>query len=268
MMPAHVPNLSIRKNFAPWFEVSDSFNNLGMRLLGAVDPSSSKDNNQQMHVVALYLRTLTSFQAVCVLTERGMLADARVVVRAAIETAIVLFALVKDASVCDQLLEKDYWQRLKLGSVALNDPEYLAQTPSKEIEIIEAAIQEIKNKRPNLKSSDPDPVNVADLAKKAGVTSYYNVIFRWTSGDATHTSLAAIKRHCIVDSNNEVTGLKYEPDVTDLPATLHFAMLTLDLAVGAVYTLFNLTQFNKEQRQCMDNLQALGIPPSQYKFKP
>ena len=220
-----------------------------------------------MYAVALYLRTLTSFQAAYVLAERGLLADARSLIRTAIETAIVLFALVKDPSVCDQLLEKDYWQRLKLGSVNLNNPEYLAQTPRTEIDIVKAAIAKIQTIRPNLKGSDPDPVNVADLAKKTGTTSYYNVIFRWTSGDATHTSLAAVRRHCILNSNNEVTGLKYEADVTDLPETLHFAMLTLDLAIGAVYTFFQLPQFNKEQKQCMDDLYALGIP-SQYKIKP
>lgn len=253
----------IRKDFSPWFVVADSFNDLGMRLLAAVKPN--QNNNQEMHAAVLYVRTLTSFQAACVLAERGMIADARVVVRAAIETAIILFALVKDASICDQLLEKDYWQRLKLGSIALDDPGYLAQTSSQEIETVKAAILEIKNNRPKLKKSDPDPVNIADLAKIAGVTSYYNVIFRWTSGDATHTSLAAVRRHCIVDSNNEVTGLKYGADVTDVPETLHFAMLTLDLAVGAVYTLFRLTQFNNDRRQCMDSLQSLGIP-SQYRI--
>jgi hypothetical protein len=185
---------------------------------------------------------------------------------AAIETAIVLYALVKDASVCDRLLEKDYWQRLKLGNSALNDPEYLARSSSQDIEAVKIALAEINRIRPNMKSSNPDPVNIADLAKNAGLTAYYNVIFRWTSGDATHTSLAAINRHCHVDSNNDIVALKYGADATDLPETLHFAMLTLDLAVGAVYTLFNLVgQFNKEQVQCKAALDALGVP-SQYKI--
>ena len=80
---------------------------------------------------ALYARTLTSFQAAYVLTERGMLADARTVVDAVAETAIVC-----------------------------------------------------------------------------------------ASGDAAHTSIGALNRHIRADAQGNILGLKFGPDVGDLPATL------------------------------------------------
>lgn len=97
---------TIRNDFALWFDMAESFNDLGLRVLPAVKPDQS--SNQQLLAAALYGRILTSFQAAYTLAERGMLADARTVVRAAAETTIVLSALVKDASVCDLLLDRHY----------------------------------------------------------------------------------------------------------------------------------------------------------------
>src|ERR1700730_15061637 len=84
----------IRKDFVAWFAATESFNNLGMQVLPAVKVDQA--NNQQLVAATLYGRTLSSFQAALVLAERGMLTDARTVIRAGAETAIVLCALVKD----------------------------------------------------------------------------------------------------------------------------------------------------------------------------
>jgi hypothetical protein len=89
---------NIRADFAPWFDAVTAFNTLGMRVLPNVKADQS--SNQQLVVAALYGRVLTSFQAAVLLAERGLLADARIVVRGAAETAIVLVAVEKDEAVC------------------------------------------------------------------------------------------------------------------------------------------------------------------------
>ena len=86
---------NIKRDFAPWFGAAEAFVSLGMQVLPAV--KADQTSYQQLVAAALYGRALTSFQAAYVLTERGMLADARTVVRAAAETAIILSAVVKDA---------------------------------------------------------------------------------------------------------------------------------------------------------------------------
>lgn len=78
----------IHDGFPLWFEVANSINELGMRILPLLQPV--KTNDQQLLVAALYGRALTSFQSAYILAERGLTADARTVVRAAVETTVVL----------------------------------------------------------------------------------------------------------------------------------------------------------------------------------
>src|SRR5712675_3120617 len=102
---------SIRKDFAPWFDTAGRFNALGMRVMPNAKAGTS--DNQQLIAAALYGRALTLFQAANILAERGMLGDARTVVRSAAETAIVLVAVAKDTSVCDLLIDRHFWHHRK-----------------------------------------------------------------------------------------------------------------------------------------------------------
>jgi hypothetical protein len=84
----------IRADFAPWFKVATSLSNPGMRVLPVLKPNKTSD--QQLLAAALYGRVLTYFQSTYVLTERGLLGDARAIVSVAVETTVVLSALVQD----------------------------------------------------------------------------------------------------------------------------------------------------------------------------
>ena len=94
------------------------FNALGMQVLP--NAKASTTDNQQLIAAALYGRTLTSFQAAIVLAERGMIGDARTIVRAAAETAIVLAAVAQDAAVCDLLIDRHFiFFQVEIGDALL-----------------------------------------------------------------------------------------------------------------------------------------------------
>ena len=67
-----------------------------------------------MVAAALYGRALASYQSALILAERGLIADARTVVRAAAEAVIVLSAVAKDAGVCDLLVDRHVWHHVKM----------------------------------------------------------------------------------------------------------------------------------------------------------
>ncbi len=250
--------INIRRDFAPWFDVAESFNNLGMRVLPAV--KADKTNNQQLVAAALYGRTLTSFQASYILTERGMLADARTVLRAAVETVIVLSAVVKDATVCDLLIERHFWHLRKLVNAWLNDPQAIAEMTAENVENLKAVLADVDKNHPRAKDLKTDPLVIASLAQKTGGAALYNAVYRPTSGDAAHTSVDALSRQIQADANNDIQGLKFGPDVTDLPATLSDAMSVLGHALDAVQELFPLSQFNEDLAKCIAAWKALGLP--------
>ena len=255
-LSALIPN--ILRDFAPWFSVVESFNNLGMRVLPAV--KADQTSNQQLVAAVLYGRTLASFQAAIVLTERGMLADARTVVRAAAETAILLCAVVRDAKVCNHMIDRHLWHHRKLCNSWLNDPQAIAEMTPQQVDDIKAKIADIDKNYPETKKIKGDPISLDTLARTAGVNALYNVVYRLTSGDAAHTSIDALNRHVRADEQQKILGLKFGPEVGDLPHTLSDAMSVLGHALLAVLELFALSQFSANLDQCIASWKALGVP--------
>lgn len=240
--------LKIRADFAQWFSVADSFNALGMRVLALVGAPDL--GNQQLVVALAYRRVFTSFQAACLLAERGMLADTRNIVRGAAETAIILRAVAKDEAVCRLLGARQYWHHAKLRSIWLQDKEASAELTQADIDAIKATIAQADIDYPKGKDLKGDPIQLASLAQKSGSMTIYNAIFRWNSGDGAHTSLDSLNRHLLVDANGVVNGLRFGPEVADLPDTIHGALFVFSQALEAVFELFKLSQLDEELGQC------------------
>lgn len=133
---------NLRRDFAPWFGVAEGFNALAMRALPNV--KAATDSNQQVVAAALYGRALTSYQAAFLLAERGLISDARTVVRAAAETVIILSAVAKDAGVCDLLIDRHVWHHAKMRRVWLKDPQATAQMTPAETAAVKETLADIE----------------------------------------------------------------------------------------------------------------------------
>jgi len=251
---------NIRRDNASWFSVAESFNDLGMRVLLAMKISQS--SYQQLIAGALFGRTLSSFQSALVLTERGMLADARTVIRAATETAIILAAVVKKASICDLLIDRHYWHHRKIRNAWLADPKALAEMTHQQVDKVRESVADIEEVHPKSKTQSTDPISIYALAQAADVMALYNAVYRVTSGDAAHTSLDALNRHISADANGEIMGLKFVPDVSDLPGTLSDAISVLGHALHALLELFPSQTFSDTLGQHIRDWKSLGIPSS------
>lgn len=251
----------IRKGFAPWLDAAMSFNELGMRVLLKANVNADQASTPQLIMAPLlYGRTLTSFQSAYLLTERGMTSDARTVVRAAAETAIILAAMVKDTGVCDLLVDRHYWHHRKLRTAWLKDPEAATHMTPQEMHAVEATITAANIEHPRAKTLTSDPINVFNLAQLAGVTALYNTVYRTTSGDAAHTSPDALDRLCRVDAQRDIIGFKFGPDVADLPNTLSDAISVLGHALNSILELLSLSQFENDLAQCIAAWKDLGAP--------
>lgn len=227
-----------------------------MRVLPNVKPAS--DSNQQVVAAALYGRALASYQAAFLLAERGLISDARTVVRAATETVIILSAVVKDAGVCDLLFDRHVLHHAKLRRAWLNDPQALAHMTPDQISTTKETLAEIEAQFSQVKTLKKDPVTISDLAKKAEVMALYNGVFRVTSGDAAHTTLDSLNRHIRVDENGDIAGMKFGPSSDDLPTTLSDAISVLGFALHAVADLFQIPDLIDDLAVAVAEFKALG----------
>ena len=114
-----------------WLEFAEELNRLGWDMLE--DHETPTTDNQRLIISVLFIRAHQSFQAAITLVERGMLADARVVVRSGVEGAMALNVLANDATFDMQLIEAHLHNQRRTARIVLNTPEYRSGYAATEI---------------------------------------------------------------------------------------------------------------------------------------
>ena len=83
------------------------------------DRDVPRHDNQRLTIAILFIRAHKSFQSSLLLAERGLISDARVVLRSGVEGAIALNALANDATFLDMLIEAHYYNQRKTAACDL-----------------------------------------------------------------------------------------------------------------------------------------------------
>jgi Family of unknown function (DUF5677) len=187
-----------------------------------------RDEPADLYGGALYARTLASVQASVVLLERGLVPQARTVLRSALETLFALCAIAKEPSLARPLLDShnadrrrlaDHMQRwqdpgLKAAIAAeVGSPEFAAALQSKSREL-----------------------NHFDLAKRADMEDWYLSMYTLLSFSA-HGAISDLSSHLVEDDSGELRELQNEPQVTGQSETWLYALEVLLRAVAAVAQL-------------------------------
>ena len=260
----------IRADFSPWFDVAEDFNRHAMRVLPSLQPGV--DSNDGLVVALLFGRALTTFQGVLILAERGMLGDARTLVRAASEAAIVLAAVVADPTVCEQLIDDHFRHLKKMRNAWLEDGQAVAVMSKEQVDAVRAALADAERDRPSVKGGNP--MSLEPLSKIGGTLALYNAVYRSMSGDAAHVTADSLNRHALADADGRVRGLKLGPTVDGLADTLFGSMWTLAAVLEATGVFFTRpaedggqaqgadrwSAFAEERSKLVARLMALGDP--------
>jgi hypothetical protein len=206
-----------------WLEFADELNRLGWDMLE--DHETPTTDNQRLIISVLFIRAHQSFQAAVTLIERGMLADARVVLRSAVEGAMALNALANDVTFDMQLIEAHLHYQRKTARIVLNTPEYKSTLAASEIAQMEATIDDVASKEAAAGHEFRD-INWGAVAAKH-CRDLYDLLYRSLSNDGTHTNVNAIHRFLEFDRSSRLTGLRFGPSTRDMVDVLKMACLIL-----------------------------------------
>jgi hypothetical protein len=143
-------------------------------------------------------------QAAITLVEKGMLADARVVLRIAVEGAMALNVLANDVTFDRKLIEAHLYNQRKTARILLDTPEYLSGYTAAEIAQMETTIKEVTDKEAAASQEFRD-VTWANVATRH-CPDLYNLLYRSLSNDGTHTNVNAIHRFLEFDASSQPTA--------------------------------------------------------------
>ncbi len=216
---------SIRAENRGWFQLAYDLNTVLMRAaMAGMNGAHGNCWSQEAVAVRLLLRTTSSLQGVLLLSERGMIAPARTLVRTIVEDSFCAAALADKPDEVVRMLRDDaeasrrgqasFIFEYKLG----NDPEIL--------EKVEKLIKETERK---------PRINWRDMAKRSSILPLY-LSYQILSDDSLHTSASSLAKHVVRHAGgNGWTHHMGPGQPGDIASTLHNAVMAV-MPVGIAVT--------------------------------
>lgn len=245
----------IRRENAAWFDALGVANRLAMEILPELKAEMA--DNQKVLEAAFYGKALQSIQAVVLLAERGMIGDARTILRTCAETTILQRKVADDPEFVARLIERHNYHRRTLGIGILNNEQIAAELRADDLARIKATVEEISAQHPNRKPRD---INLAEIAESVNGMHLYTLFFKPMSGDSAHGTLDALERHISSDSQGNMAGLAFGPQPREVADTLSASLSILFHVLDTAIERFELGPFRPRLAECLTTWKAMAAP--------
>lgn len=207
----------------------------------------ARDDLQQVLLASLEHRALTSYQAVVLLLERGLPAEAQVVLRTLLEVTFRIVAISKDKEVGTAYAREDELHRRKyINKYRLLGDDVRIRTSEAEMNELKAVIDK-KIEDLAIKS-----LSTQWFAQRAGMEDFYHSAYSVLSG-SVHVNSRTLESALNLGENEELVSLKYGPSDEDLDDLIYTAIEALCLSLRGVHAVID-TEFAGEIEQLHEEL--------------
>lgn len=204
--------------YADAFGYAYRANGMALRIMKTIPMTDISD--EMKWAIAAFARALGAFQCSILMIERGAMADARALARLCAETVIVAKGLVTVDGTLEILREDDANHGIHAITRILEMNAENSAANEKSLELLKAKLAELESAFPKRRS-----LKYRDLALRTDLELFYEIAYRYTSGDGAHATLGAFVRH--VKEQDGTHGYFFGPDIADMASTL----LTVNVAI-------------------------------------
>jgi hypothetical protein len=201
-----------RDRNASWFSLAERLNQRGQAILASVQMKITEKGAADPQLIGLLLtvRTLSNYQAIVLLAERGMIVEARTLARCCYENVYCMAALQhgRDDFV-KQMVDDDSVSRRKMSN-------WLLQKSSRLEHAGDGASDQLVQNITNIDARSPNAVRLVleQAAEKAGVGDLY-LPYRQLSWDSAHPTVQALSRYFSADQDDGKYELWWGPQTKD-----------------------------------------------------
>jgi hypothetical protein len=193
-----------RKENAEWIDYAKKLNRTAQRLLLTTSVTFNSLFDAKLFARLLFTRALSNFQGAVLLSEGGMIVEARTLTRSCLESTFCLAATVKgDSEFVHKMFLQDLDQRKKAAIWLL-----------KMDHLLEHVEDDAENRLRDLVNKDLDkfsPLAIEEMARRGDVHNMY-FCYRILSGDAAHPTFTALMRYIGDEGNPNNHLIRWGPD--------------------------------------------------------
>ena len=215
--------------YSEWFALCNEFNRYCVLLL----PKLAHKNRQEHFVVALFIRLLSLFESSIILTERCMVNETKIQLRAMMEALFTLRAITIDETMVERYYDNNILEKLR---VLRRYKRYGSDALLKGLDL-DKRIEELDGMKRQRKGIVP--LTTETLAQKAGLSDFYvsaYPVFSWT----THSNVIDIGQYIRGKSDEEIEEVSWHPQMEGIDKLLLTAMECTIIGLRSINELFSL----------------------------
>jgi hypothetical protein len=209
-------------------------------------------NHVELLSGSLYAHFLSTSQASLITLLRGMKVQTRMLIRCMLEPLFPLAAVSENRDIAKKFIQSSaFLERRKKVNAHIAYQQKIDADPSK-LEDIHELKKELNN---YIEEENVKPFSIYDCAEAAGLLSWYETLYRYTSDD-THSSVMSLQELLISDDDGVVKQLKNEPEVEGIDELLITISLCQAKALESISSIFSLDNKNalEEASERINNL--------------
>jgi hypothetical protein len=193
----------------------------------------------ELMVALLYIRSISNFQGVIIMAERGMVNEAKVLLRCLIECGFAVVAIDKDKTIVDRLILDDRIQQLGKLKAMKRNIENGVPLPKDAFSIDEIKTR-IRDVISEIKKSNIEKFTTRDLAEIAGLIKTYDSAYKVLS-DTIHVSVRDLEQYLELNEKGEIKQLLSGPDVKEIDMILLTASEIILSILESISNIFSLS---------------------------
>lgn len=228
---------SVQVQYSKFFELSHQINELAHAI--KFELKVHNRDRQEFLAATLFLRLLNGFEVVVILGIKGLLFEAKVVLRSVIESLFILKLLCEEEAFALEYLGSSKVQSLKWMNIAreTQDPNFESLRQYATSEVMETLRKEIEQHALR-------KLNVEPIAKRAGLHHFYNTQYRLLS-EQVHCLPISLDPFMVQDEDGELSSFDWGPKHDDLDVVLFTNVQMLLVALEAITQLFEVNRREK-----------------------
>jgi hypothetical protein len=194
-----------------------------------------KNNSDEIIAAILFSRTLATYQAFILISKRGMLRQAEMMLRCIFESLFALVAISKHKEYSLKLIGSEEHERLKALNKLIRYHKRQDQNDPI-ITDIQAKADEVKK---IILKNDFKKISIIQSAEDAGLIDWYDTAYTLLSS-TMHASVRSLEASLVLDHNYDIKELKNEPEINGFENLLSTALEAMKYAIVAVSEIFQI----------------------------
>jgi hypothetical protein len=219
----------IHDDHSALFNIADETNKICQGSLHEIDAHNKAP--QEIVIACLYIRILSNYQSIYIHCERGMLPEARAILRCMYEAVFILAAVVNDSTLTLTYIKEHDKRRHEFIQKLKKLKDKPDNYDREKLSDLETTLQEEIKQIEKFKTED--------WAKKAGMLDVYLGAYTVLSG-TVHVKISDLEQYTIVDEKGDIRDFKYGPDDTDIDSVFSSAIEFMLLAGRITLTFFKV----------------------------